>query len=103
MPEGNQVLINWRMENVLYAVKMLHFAEVLVPSFAQMWFRKNWWCVENNEEGCGQNYVIKEGSLAWTKYVDDGDHIDDRDNIPVVPVKIRIKFIVVPTTLHQDS
>ena len=37
------------------------------------------------------------------KYVDDGDHIDDRDNTPVVPVKIRIKFIVVPTILHQDS
>ena len=35
------------------------------------------------------------------KYVDDGDHIDDRDNIPVVPVKIRIKFIVVPTTLYK--
>lgn len=59
--------------------------------------------MENNEGGCGQNYVIKEGSLAWMKYVDDGDHIDDRDNTPVVPVKIRIKFIVVPTILHQDS
>ena len=39
------------MQTVMPEISMFHFAEVLSPSFAQMWFSMWLWRVEDGEAG----------------------------------------------------
>ena len=64
------------MQNVLSVISMLHFAEVPVPCFTQIWFSRCWYGVWKRmmRRVVGKIMPSKKRRLTWIKYIDDADH-----------------------------